>query len=159
MTWATRATDNLQRRSLSIQIFALDAVSSICRTCSTAIWVEFRLACKWPARDDLIALGFQQELASFCDKLSSSELTTFVRKLISSPSSVAHWRPPLAVVIEPSLCQPSPENGNIHESGRRLLAVWPPKTTKWECSDGSRLHGTPLLAGLSRSRREVCLKA
>ena len=56
---------------------------------------------------------------------------------------------PLAVAIEPSLRLQSPENGNICGAGRRLSAVGPAKTTKWEGGDRRLGRESPLLACLS----------
>jgi len=63
--------------------------------------------------------------------------------------SAAPLPSPLAVAIEPSLRLQSPENGNICGAGRRLSAVGPAKTTKWEGGDRRLGRESPLLAGLS----------
>ena len=64
-------------------------------------------------------------------------------------------RPPLAVAIEPSLRLQSPENGNICGAGRRLSAVGPAKTTKWEGGDRRLGRESPLLAGLSHAPQDT----
>ena len=58
-------------------------------------------------------------------------------------------QPRAAVVIEPSLRLQSLENGNIHDVGRRLSAIWPAQNATWEDGDSRQKRESPPLAGFS----------
>lgn len=65
-------------------------------------------------------------------------------------SSAYHSEPGQLALIEPSLQPSSRKFGNIRNSGRRLSTSWRHRPPNRESRDGSPLHKSPRIAGISR---------